>query len=413
MTMHDAFSAVMAAVDDTRTWQEELYRDLHRHPELSHREHRTAAVVAERLRRSGLAVTTEVGGTGVVGVCRNGDGPTVLLRADMDALPVSEDTGLPYASTVAGTAHACGHDMHTACLLGAAHLLAAGEKHWRGTLAAVFQPAEETLAGARAMIADGLADLLPPVDVALAQHVAPLPAGSVSTISGPVLAAGDSVRVTVYGRGGHASAPHATIDPVVIAAAIVLRLQTIVAREIEPGEPAVLTVGSITAGTKSNIIADQAELQINIRTYNEAVRTQLLAAIRRIVSAECAASNAPREPEFELFDHTPLTDNNPEVTARVAASFDAVFADRVITAPRAMASEDFSDIPNGLHVPYTYWLFGGTDPEVFGKAAATDRLSLDIPVNHSPRFAPVIQPTLDTGTAALVAAALTWLAVKS
>ena len=411
----------MAPIDEVRSWQEDLYRDLHQHPELSRQEHRTAAAVADRLRLAGLDVTTGVGGTGVVGVLRNGEGPTVLLRADMDALPVREDTGLPYASTVMATpdgadnpvpvAHACGHDMHTACLLGAAQLLALGESYWSGTLITVFQPAEETVDGARGMVADGLAGLVGPVDVALGQHVAPLPAGCVVTMSGPSFAAADCIRVTVFGRGGHASMPQACIDPVVLAASIVLRLQTVVAREIEPGEPAVLTVGSITAGTKANVIADHAELQINIRTYSESVRATILAAIRRIVTAECAASNSPREPEFEMFDHAPLTDNDPDVTARVTDTFTELLgADKVIVPPRVLGSEDFSDIANGVNAPYTFWLFGGADPALFREAEARGTTSTDIPVNHSPRFAPVIQPTLDTGTAALVAAALTWLA---
>ncbi|MGB0972609.1 MAG: amidohydrolase [Mycobacterium sp.] len=410
----------MAGADGVRSWQEGLYKDLHQHPELSHQEHRTAAAVADRLATAGFDVTTGVGGTGVVGVLENGDGPTALLRADMDALPVRESTGLPYASevlakpVVGGTpvpvAHACGHDMHTACLLGAAHLLAAGARQWNGTLAVAFQPAEETVDGAQAMVADGLAELIPPVDIVLGQHVAPLPAGCVATIPGPALAAADSVGVTVYGRGGHASMPHATVDPVVLAAAIVLRLQTIIAREIEPGDPAVLTVGKISAGTKANVIADRAELQINVRSYSESARTAILEAIRRIVTAECAASNSPREPDFDHYDQAPLTDNDPAATARVTEAFNAVFGDRMVVPPRILGSEDFSDIARGVQAPYTYWLFGGIDPATYRKAEAEGRISSDIPVNHSPLFAPVIQPTVDTGTTALVAATLAWLA---
>lgn len=403
---------MLVAADEVGSWQEDVYRDLHRHPELSGHEHRTAAVVAERLVLAGFEVTTGIGGTGVVGMLRNGDGPTVLLRADMDALPVQEATDLPYASEVAGVAHACGHDMHTACLLGAAQLLADGQKHWGGTLAVVFQPAEEALGGARGMVADGLAELVGPVDVALGQHVAPLPAGSVATVSGPALSAADSIRVVVYGRGGHASMPQATVDPVVLAAAIVMRLQTIVAREIDAAEPAVLTVGRIAAGTKANIIADHAELQLNIRTYSEEVRSTMLAAIRRIVTAECAASNSPREPDIEIFESAPLTDNDPGVTEQVAAAFQSLFgADRLMVPPRVLGSEDFSDIANGVNAPYSFWLFGGADPAVYRAAEADGGGIADLPVNHSPRFAPVIQPTLATGTAALVAAALNWLAL--
>ncbi|MFM8597881.1 MAG: amidohydrolase [Mycobacterium sp.] len=416
----NSVSAVMARADEVRPWQEDLYRDLHQNPELSHQEHRTAASVAERLGRSGYQVTTGVNGTGVVGVLRNGAGPTVLLRADMDALPVREDTGLPYASSAVATResdgvevpvmHACGHDMHTACLLGAAHLLAAGEKHWRGTLVTVFQPAEETIDGAKGMVADGLAELTGPVDVALGQHVAPLPAGRLATIPGPAFAGGASLRVTLHGRGGHASTPQNTIDPVVLAAAIVLRLQGVVAREIEPGEPAVLTVGSLQAGTKANIIADRAELLVNIRFYSDATRAALLAAIRRIVTAECAASGCPRDPDFDIYEEAPLTDNDPTVTAAVREAFAGSLGEQVmITPPRVLGSEDFSDIANGVGAPYSFWLFGGTDPDAFAAAEAAGTLASDIPGNHSPHFAPVIQPTLDTGTAALVAAALAWL----
>ena len=407
--MTDAFSAVMAASDQIRPWQEDLYRDLHQHPELSHQENRTATAVADRLKSDGYEVTAGVGGTGVVGIRRNGDGPTVLLRADMDALPVQEDTGLPYSSAVDGVAHACGHDMHTACLLGAASLLATGEKHWRGTLAVVFQPAEETINGAKGMVDDGLAKLLGKVDVALGQHVGPLPAGCVAPISGPAMASADSIRVTVYGKGGHASMPQSSVDPVVLAAAIVLRLQTIVAREIAPADPAVVTVGSMTAGTKSNIIPDSSELLINIRTYSEAVRTRILEAIRRIVTAECQASGSPKEPEIEVYEHAPLTDNDPAVTARVASAFAPVFGDRVIGMPMVTGSEDFSDLANGVKAPYTFWFFGGVDPALFANVDLKDGLPTSIPSNHSPKFAPLLQPTLDTGTEAMVAAALAWL----
>ena len=415
-----SIAKVMEAADDVRGWQEELYRDLHQHPELSHQEHRTAGLVADRLKLAGFEVTTGVGGTGVVGVLRNGTGPAVLLRADMDALPVKEDTGLAYASTAVGTPagedtegpvmHACGHDMHTTCLLGAAQLLAGGQKHWSGTLITVFQPAEETASGALGMAEDGLAAVTGPVDVALGQHVVPLPAGQVATVAGPAMAAADCIRITLYGRGGHGSMPQATVDPVVLAAAIVLRLQTVVAREIDPSEAAVLTVGSLHAGTKANIIPGTAELQLNIRSYSEAVRSTLLDSIRRIVTAECAASNCPRDPDFEYFDQAPLTDNDGDVTARVTEAFTAALGpEAVITAPRLMGSEDFSDIARAVNAPYCFWLFGGTDAEVFGKAAAEGTIASAIPVNHSPHYAPVIQPTLNTGTAALVSAAMAWL----
>jgi hippurate hydrolase len=418
MTSYPAVSSVLAGLDTTRSWQEDLYRDVHRHPELSHHEQRTAGLVADRLRGAGYEVHDGVGGTGVVGVLRNGEGPVVLLRADMDALPVQEATGLPYSSEMSGTdadgnvvpvMHACGHDVHVACLAGAAQLLADGREHWRGTLIALFQPAEETGDGARGMVEGGLAELIPTPAVVLGQHVMPLTAGQVGTRAGPTLSAADSLRITLFGRGAHGSMPQAAVDPVVLAAMIVVRLQAVVSREVAPGETAVLTVGSIQAGTKSNVIPDRAVLLLNVRTYTEATRSAILEAIRRIVRAECSASNSPKEPEFELFDRFPLTDNDAAVTSQVQSAFAAFFGDRARTVGQQSASEDFSDIPTALGAPYTYWFIGGTDPATYEEATRAGRVSQDIPVNHSASYAPVIQPTLDTGTQALVVAALAWL----
>jgi hippurate hydrolase len=418
MTSDSAVSSVLAGLESSRPWQEELYRDVHQHPELSHQETRTAGVVAERLRGAGFELHEHVGGTGVVGVLRNGDGATVLLRADMDALPVREATGLPYASDVTSTdadgnevavMHACGHDVHVACLAGAAQLLADGREHWTGTLIALFQPAEEVGDGARRMVEDGLADLIPTPEVALGQHVMPAPAGRVGTHAGAALSAADSMRITVHGRGAHGSMPQAAVDPVVLAAMIVVRLQTVVSREIPPGEAAVLTVGSIQAGTKSNVIPDYATLELNVRTFSDATRTTILGAIERIVRAECVASDSPREPEFELFDRFPLTNNDAAVTERVAGAFDGFFGEQSQPVGQQSASEDFSDIPSALGVPYTYWFIGGMDADVYAAAERAGRIAQDIPVNHSARFAPVLQPTLDTGTRALVVAALAWL----
>jgi amidohydrolase len=418
MTSTSTAAQVLAGLGDVRAWQEDVYRDLHSHPELSHQEHRTADVVTERLRGFGYDTRAGVGGTGVLGVLHNGDGPTVLLRADMDALPVAETTGLPYASTVTETdaagsevpvMHACGHDVHVTCLLGAAQLLADGAAHWSGTLVALFQPAEELGDGARGMIDDGLAGLVGKPDVALAQHVLAFPAGELGMRAGPFLSAADSMRVTVYGRGAHGSMPQAAVDPVVLAAVIVIRLQMIVSREIAPGEFAVLTVGSVRAGTKSNVIADHAVIELNIRTYSPQTRDAILAAIHRIVTAECQASGSPKDPAFELYDQFPLTDNDQACTDRVAAAFAEFFGDRATTLPRQSASEDFSDIPNALDIPYSYWGIGGTDPATYRAAEQAGRIAQDIPVNHASTFAPVIQPTLDTGTQALVLAALAWL----
>lgn len=420
--MTSAESRVLAGLEDLRAGVEELYRDLHRQPELSHQEHRTAGLVAGRLRDAGYEVHERIGRTGVVGVLANGDGPVVLLRADMDALPVREATGLPYASEVTArdgdgdevpVMHACGHDMHVACLAGAAQLLAEGREHWSGTLIALFQPAEEAGDGARAMVDDGLAELIPSPTVALGQHVMPAPAGRLGTRSGAALSAADSMRITVHGRGAHGSMPQAAVDPVVLAAMIVVRLQTVVSREVAPGETAVLTVGSIQAGTKSNVIPEHATLRLNVRSFSEATRTTILDAIERIVRAECQASGAPQQPEFQLYDRFPLTDNDPDVTDRVATAFGGFFGDRAGPVGQGSASEDFSDIPTALGVPYTYWFVGGTDAAAYAAAEAEGRVAQDVPVNHSARFAPVVQPTLDTGTQALVVAALEWLAPEA
>jgi len=384
-----AVEALLSGLSTIRDWQEDFYRDLHAHPELSHQEYETARKVAARLRDRGYVVHDRIGGTGVIGVLGN--------DTNGNEVPVM---------------HACGHDVHVTALLGAAQLFADGSDHWSGTLITLFQPAEETADGARAMVDDGLAELLPTVDVAFAQHVLPAPAGQVGTRAGAVLSAADSMRIKVYGRGAHGSMPQAAVDPVVLAAMIVIRLQTIVAREVAPGESAVLTVGSIQAGSKRNVIPDCAELQLNIRTYSRQTRTTMLDAIRRIVTAECQASGSPREPEFEVFGQYPLTDNDLPTTSRVSDAFTTFFGRRCQTLPMQTASEDFSDIPTALGAPYTYWGIGGIKPVAYQNAADHGRIDQDIPVNHSPAFAPAIQPTLDTGTQALVVAAMAWLAPK-
>ena len=418
----DAVARVLSGQEALAGWQEALYQDLHRHPELGHQEVETAAKAARLLEGWGYTVHAQLGTTGVVGVLRNGTGPTVLMRADMDALPVAEATGLPYASQAAATdaagqqvpvSHACGHDVHVACLLGAARLLAEARPAWSGTYVALLQPAEELADGARRMLDGGLAQRIPRPDVALAQHVLAFPAGRVGTRAGPFLSSGDSVRITVYGRGSHGSMPHLAVDPVVLAASIVLRLQTVVSREVPPGEFAVLTVGRLAAGTKSNIISDRAVLELNIRTFDAGTRERILAAVRRIVTAECSASGSPRAPELELYDSYPLTRNDPDATARVAAAFQRHFGDQASTLPRQPASEDFSVLPDALGTPYTYWGVGGIDPAQYARAEAAGTVATDIPANHSPHFAPVMRPTLQTGTAAAVVAALAWLARRA
>jgi hippurate hydrolase len=415
-----SIAAVLGRLRETSTWQEQVYKDIHAHPELSFQETKTAALVAAKLKEFGYEVCDGLGRTGVVGILRNGGGQTVLARADMDALPVRENTGLPYASTLTATddsgntvnvAHACGHDAHVACLLGAAQLLAHARRSWAGTFIALFQPAEEVAGGAKAMVDGGLRDRIPRPDVAFAQHVLAYPAGKIGTQAGPVLSAGDSIRITLYGKGAHGSMPHNGVDPVVLAALVVLRLQTIVSRETKPGEFAVLTVGSSVAGSKSNIIPDRAVLLVNLRTYDMAVRQRMIDSIERMVRAECEASGSPRPPEFHYFDQYPLTDNHAEVTDKITAAFRGHFGPQtVFDLGRLTASEDFSDIPNAFGTPYTYWGVGGTDPQKYQRALDAGRVEQDIPVNHSEFFAPVIEPTLSNGTQALVVAALTYLA---
>ncbi|MEH0111333.1 amidohydrolase [Tersicoccus sp. MR15.9] len=415
----DAVATVLAGQDDIRDWLHDLYRSVHEHPELSNQEVRTAERAARELKDFGYEVTEKIGTTGVVGVLANGDGPTVLMRADMDALPVKEDTGLDYASTVTAqdadgatvpVAHACGHDVHVACLLAAARLLAEAKDAWSGTFVALFQPAEEDATGAREMVDDKLADIIPKPDVAFAQHVLAFPSGKVSPHAGPFLSSADSMRITVHGRGAHGSMPQLSVDPVVMASAIVMRLQTIVAREVAPNDFAVVTIGRISGGSKSNIIADSAVLELNIRTFDTGVSEHVIDAVKRIATAEAQASGAPRTPDFELYDHYPLTDNDADTTARLTDAFTAHFGDDVDDNGRQSASEDFSDIPTALGVPYSYWGIGGVDPDTYTEAEKRGTVNSDIPANHSPQFAPVIEPTLSTGTATIVVAALAWFA---
>lgn len=401
--------APLAGIEEIQGWQEELYRQLHANPELSMQETETVAELAGRLDSFGYQVR-HVGG-GVVGVLENGAGPTVLFRADVDALPVKELTGLPYASTRTATTpqgtevpvmHACGHDLHAVAGLGAAALLAGHPDLWNGTYVALFQPGEETAAGARSMVEDGLVDLVPRPDVALAQHVLTSPAaGEVGVAAGPVLSTGTSVRVRVHGAGSHGSMPHLGVDPVVLASTIVTRLQTIVARELSPSEFGVVTVGSLQAGAQANVIPDDATLLVNVRAYSDEVRDRLVAAIERIVRAECTASRSPRPPEIELYDTFPLTSNDADVTERVRTAFVQHFgADRVRHLEPVTASEDFSVVPDAFGTPYCYWGFGGFTP------------GQEIYPNHNPRFAPALQPTLRTGTEAAVVAALAHLAPR-
>ncbi len=408
---------VLASLPSLLPRLEALYTDVHAHPELSMQERRTAALAADRLRAAGYEVTTGIGSTGVVGLLRNGDGPTVMLRADMDALPVEEATGLPYASKVTASdregktvpvMHACGHDMHVAWLVGAATLLARARRTWRGTLMAVFQPAEETAEGAQAMIEDGLFKRFPKPEIVLGQHVMVGPAGAVGGRAGVVTSAADSLQIRLFGRGAHGSMPQAAIDPVVMAAATVMRLQAIVSREVAPAEAAVVTIGSLQAGTKENVIPDEAVIKLNVRTFDEGVRKRVLAAIERIVNAEAAASGAPRPPEITLLDRYPLGVNDPAASRRVVEAFRRHFPpDRVHETGATSASEDFGSFGAEWHAPSVFWFVGGTDPDTYAKAKEAGRLN-ELPTNHNPRFAPVIHPTLEAGVEALVVAARAW-----
>jgi hippurate hydrolase len=399
-----------------------LYRDLHQHPELSDAETRTAGVVAERLTALGYETTPGVGGTGVVALLRNGNGPTALLRADMDALPVGEETGLPYASTAHAVdrdghdvpvMHACGHDVHVTCLVGAAEALAADRGAWRGTAMLVFQPAEEVGTGAQAMVADQLFERFGRPDVVLGQHVAPLPAGLIGLHAGVAFAAADGIRVTMFGRGAHGSRPETSVDPVVMAAATVLRLQGVVSREIAGKDTAVLTVGAMRAGVKSNIIPADAELLLSLRTFDPAVRETALTAIRRIVAAEAAASGAPKEPEIVLEESFPPLVNDAAASERTREALSRVLgAGRVVDPGVVTGSEDVGAFATAAGVPLVYWLLGGADPALFAGAASPaelERIAGGLPSNHSPLFAPVIDPTLRVGVAALVTAAHEWM----
>ena len=398
---------------------EALYIDLHKHPELSFQETRTAGVAASHLRDLGLEVHEGIGITGVIGVLRNGSGPVVWLRADMDGLPVAEETGLPYASSATGidpdgaavpVMHACGHDMHVTAMIGAAERLVAQRDEWSGTVVVVIQPAEEFGAGARAMLDDGVLDRFPRPDVVLGQHVTPLPAGVIGVRPGPQMSASDGIQVVLHGRGGHGSRPHSTIDPIVMAAATIMRLQTVVSREVDPHDLAVVTVGAVHAGTKNNIIPADATLQLSLRYPDEQLREKVLEKVERVVRAEAMASGAEREPEFSTLHSLPATINDADATARAVAAFQAAFGEqRVIDPGLFTGSEGVSWFARDAGVPLVFWFWGGHDPVAYAEAEANGTLDRDVPTNHSPFYAPVIQPTIDAGVTAMVVAAREFL----
>jgi len=393
---------------------EALYLDLHQHPELSFHEVETAAKLANELRQLGYEVTTGVGRTGIVGVMKNGSGPTVMLRTELDALPVTENTGLPFASTVrtkddagleVGVAHACGHDIHMAAWIGTARIMAADRAQWRGTLVLVGQPAEELISGAKAMIADGLLTRFPRPSFAIAVHDdARLPAGIVGYHAGPILTNADALNIRIFGRGGHGARPEATVDPIVIAARTVLALQTIVSREISPFDPAVITVGAIHGGTKRNIIPDQVNLLLTIRTFKPQVRQRVLASIERVAKGIAQAAGIPddRAPVVEIVKNegTESTYNDPELTERLGRALKREMgAANVVQIDPLMVSEDFGRFGLDRQIPICMLNVGAVDP---AKIASGARL----PSLHSSEFAPVPDATIRGAVKAMAASVL-------
>ncbi|HEX9287685.1 MAG TPA: amidohydrolase [Thermoanaerobaculia bacterium] len=406
-------NAALAGLDALYPDLQKLYVDLHRNPELSFHEEKTAAKLADRLRALGFEVTTGVGGTGVVGLLRNGRGPTVMIRTDLDALPVEEKTGLPYASkattkddsgATVSVMHACGHDVHMSSWIGTATLLSKTKDRWRGTLMMVGQPAEEMGGGARKMLADGLFTKFRKPDFAIAFHDnADMVAGQIAAIPGYALANVDSVDVTIYGRGGHGAYPHMTVDPIVIAARTVVALQTIVGRENNPLDPAVVTVGSIHGGTKHNIIPDEVKLQLTVRSYKDDVRKHLLEAIARIAKGEAAAAGAPKEPKIEVIDGTPATYNDPALTKRLADMLvRSLGASRLEERQPVMGAEDFSEYSRA-GVPAVILWVGAVERKKFEAAKATGKT---LPSLHSSEFAPDPEPTIKAGVTVMTLSAL-------
>ena len=402
-------SPLAAEVNSVYPQVQTLYMDLHAHPELSLHEVNTAAKLAARLRELGYEVTEKVGGTGVVGILRNGAGPTIMLRTELDALPVEEKTGLPYASTVhtkddgghdVPVMHACGHDVHMAAWVGTATIMAQTKKDWHGTLVLVAQPAEERGLGAKAMIADGLFTRFPKPDVGVALHTSNnLPAGKVGFTPEYALSNADTVNITIYGKGGHGAKPETTVDPIVIAARAVLALQTVVSREIKPGDPAVITVGYIQGGTKQNIIPDEVQLGLTVRSYTSDVRKHLLSAIERIVKAEAEAAGAPKAPLVQEVESIDAVYNDPKLDERLRrVLIEALGRENVEQLPPNMASEDYSAFVQA-GVPSFYFSLGVANPAKFTEAKAS---GVELPSNHSPFFAPDMEPSLKTAIEAEV-----------
>lgn len=408
--------AELSGLDGLYPSLDALYIDLHRNPELSLHEEKTAAKLASRLRAAGYEVTEHVGGHGIVAVLKNGPGPTVWLRTDMDALPMKEQTGLAYASTVTtkndagetvGVMHACGHDIHMVSWLGAASLLGRMKDRWHGTAVFIGQPAEEVLQGASSMIKDRVLERFPKPDFVVGIHDSNfLPAGQVGIVSGPASAASNAVDITFYGKGGHGAQPHRTIDPVLMAARAVVTLQMIVSREVNPFDPAVVTVGTFHGGTKRNIIADDAKLELTVRSYKPEVQQQLLAAIERIARAEAAAARAPKEPSVVVIQQeaSEVVFNDPALAARLTTSLRRGIGEaNVVPIDPTTSSEDFGVFGRVANVPSIQLRLGAVEPGEFAKSKAEGRL---VPGPHSALFAPDRERTLRTGVAAFTFAAL-------
>lgn len=397
--------------DESREQMHDLYRRLHAHPELSMQEHKTAGIISEYLEALGIEVII-CGGTGVIGVLRNGDGPVVGFRADIDGLPIAEDTGRSYASTDTGTLedgsqvpvmHGCGHDMHIVALLAASTLLSQSPNLWSGTIVFIFQPGEETGVGAKAMVNDGLWDKAPKPEIIFGQHVWPTLAGTIDITPGDAMAMADSWKVTVRGRGGHGSQPHDTVDPILLGAHMIVRIQTIVSREVAPQSAAVVTIATFKGGLKENIIPSESEFTVNVRSLDPRVREDVLGALRRIILAEAKASGAP-EPVIEELNSFPRLYNDPAATVMVSQRFrELLGVDAVRESPPQMGSEDFGYLAESLGVPSVYWFFGGHTPAELSRGSAA-------PKNHSPHFAPALEPTLTTAVEAASAAILSRLA---
>ncbi|KAE8336556.1 hypothetical protein BDV24DRAFT_178438 [Aspergillus arachidicola] len=393
-----------------------IYKDLHLHPELPCQEKRTASVVAERLKTVGFEVQRGIGGYGVVGILRNGKGQTVLLRKELDALPIKEQTGLPYASKVEqvdadgitkGVMHACAHDIHMTCCWGRGALLYDARKSWSGTLVVLFQPNEERLLGAKAMIDDGLFQKIPLPSVCLAQHYVPTKSGTIAVNPGHVLGYLHSLKVRVYGRGAHGATPQLAIDPVVLAANIITRLQTIVSREIDSKEPVVIGCGTFHAGTDASIIPDYADFQLDVRTFSENTQKLVKAAVERIIRKEREVAGSPTAPRIVTVASSPVIDNDAVATSQFTRVLEWYYGSRasevVQEMPPDIVADDFVLLalpPGRKPIPYVYWNIGVTDPETWERANREGKL-LDLPPTHSAMYAPTIELTLRTGIEAL------------